>query len=158
MKLSRIAGLGLCAALLFGVAACRDDTTTAPGAIANVSFDAPASVHSGESVQVDVRAVNAGINNVQNGRVDVTLPAPLHVDSVEASEGTSAMFSNGAGATVTWTLGSLDSNSQSRLHVHLTGTLPAASAAMSLTLRASLTADGVHAGDAVAEHTLQLMP
>lgn len=158
MKRFRTAGLAFSTALLLALAvtACRDDTTTAPGALANVTFDAPDSAHSGESVLVDVRAVNVGINNVHNGRVDVTLLAPLRVNSVEASDGT-ATFSNGAGATVTWMLGTLDSNSQSRLHIHVTGTLPS-STAMSLTLRASLTADGVRAGDAVAEHTLQLIP
>ena len=88
----------------------------------------------------------------------MTLPAPLRVDSVEASSGTSATFSNGAGsATVTWMLGTLDSNSQSRLHIHVTGTLPARRRC-SLTLRASLTADGLRPGDAVAEKTLKLMP
>ena len=159
MKRARTAGFAFPAALLLAitVSACRDDTTTAPGAIANVTFDAPDSAHSGESVLVDVRAVNVGINNVHNARVDVTLPAPLHVDSVEVSDG-SATFSNGAaGATVTWMLGTLDSNSQSRLHIHVTGTLPGPTA-MSLTLRASLTADGVHAGDAVAQKALLLMP
>jgi len=144
--------------LVFFSAACRDDTTTAPGGLANVMFDAPDSARSGESVLVDVRAANVGINNIHNGRVDVTLQAPLRVDSVEASDG-SATFSNGAagGATVTWTLGTFDSNSQSRLHVHMTGTL-LGSAATFVTLRATLTADGVRAGDAVAEKTLELTP
>ena len=150
--------MALSTALLLAVsaAACRDDTTTAPGAVANVTFDAPDTARSGESVLVDVHAVNVGINNVHNGRVDVTLPAPLRVDSVDSSDGT-ATFSNGAGATVTWMLGTLDSNSQSRLHIHVTGTLPG-SLGMSLTLRASLTADGIHPGDGVAEKTLVLTP
>ncbi len=158
IRATNFAGFALSAALLLGLsgAACRDDTTTAPGALANVTFSAPDTAHSGQSVQVDVAAAAVGINNVHNGRVDVTLPDPLRVDSVETSDGT-ATFSNGSGATVVWMLGSLDSNSQSRLHIHLTGTLPG-SAPMSLTLRASLTADGVRAGDAVAEHTLQLVP
>jgi hypothetical protein len=144
--------------LVLSSAACRDDTTTAPGALANVMFEAPDSARSGESVLVDVRAANVGINNIHNGRVDVTLQAPLRVDSVDASDG-SATFSNGAvgGATVTWMLGTLDSNSQSRLHIHTTGTLLGTSATF-VTLRATLTADGVRAGDAVAEKTLQLTP
>src|SRR5262252_2086641 len=54
------------------VPACRKDTTTAPGALANVTFDAPDSARSGESILVDVRAVSVGINNVHNARVDVT--------------------------------------------------------------------------------------
>lgn len=160
MRSARRATFGfLSATVLLGALtapACRKDTTTAPGAIANVTFEAPDSAHSGESILVDVRAVNVGINNVHSTRVEVTLPAPLRVDSVEASDG-SATFSNGAGATVTWMLGSLDSNSQSRLHIHVTGTLPSV-AAMSLTLRASLTADGIRDGDAVASKNLLLMP
>jgi hypothetical protein len=144
------------AALALSGSACRDDTTTAPGAVANVTFDSPDTAHSGQSVQVDVQAVNAGINGIHNGRMDVTLPSPLQVDSVSASDG-SATFSNGSGATVTWMMGTLDSNSQSRLHIHVTGTLPG-SLAMSLTMRASMTADGIRAGDAVAEKTLVLVP
>ena len=139
--------------------ACRDtDTTTAPGALASVRVDAPGSVRSGESFTIDVDAVAIGINNVRNGRVSVTLPSPLLVTSVEASSGTAATFSNGTGATVNWILNTLDSNSQSRLHIHATGVLPTGSAAQTLTVRASLTADGVHAGDAVGEGTVRLEP
>jgi hypothetical protein len=158
MKTVRAAGFALSTALLLALSAsaCRDDTTTAPGAIANVTFESPDTAKSGQSVLVDVRAVNVGINNVHNGRVDVTLPSPLHVDSVDVSDG-SATFSNGTGATVTWMLGTLDSNSQSRLHIHVTGTLPG-SLGMSLTMRASLTADGIQSGEAVAERTLVLVP
>ena len=146
------------ALLLMGSIACKDtDTTTAPGALASVRVDAPGSVRSGESFTIDVDAVAIGINNVRNGRVSVTLPSPLFVTSVEASSGTAATFSNGTGATV-WILNTLDSNSQSRLHIHATGVLPTGSAAQTLTVRASLTADGVHAGDAVAEDTVRLDP
>ena len=100
-----------------------------------------------------------GINNVHNGRVEVTLPAPLQVQSADASGGTSATFSNSsAGATVSWVLNTLDSFSQSRLHVQTMGMLPAGSGAQTLTVRASLTGDGIRAGDAVANDSLQLMP
>ena len=151
------ASIALSLLLALAAAACRKDTATAPGAIVNVTFDTPDSAHSGQSFLVNVNVVNAGINNFHNGRVDVTLPAPLTVGSVEVSDG-SATFSNGAGgSSVTWTLGTLDSNSQSRLHIRVTGTLPG-STAMSLTLHASVTGDGVRAGDAVAEKTIQLMP
>jgi hypothetical protein len=159
MKDSRLRS-AFAALLLLGLLACKDsETTTAPGAIANVTLDAPDSVQSGQSFTIDVKALNVGINNIHNGRVEVTLPAPLRVNSVSASSSTSAAFSNGGfGASVSWNLNTLDSNSQSRLHIDATGTLPTGSSAQTLTLRASLTADGVRAGDAVAEHTLQLLP
>jgi hypothetical protein len=147
------------ALLLLGAAACKNsDTTTAPGAIASVALDSPSSVRSGDAFTIDVSAVSVGINNVRNGRVDVALPAPLQVHSAEASSGTSATFSNNAGATVVWTLNTLDSNSQSRLHIGVTGVLAAGSPAVTLPLRATLTADGVRAGDAVAERNVQLTP
>ena len=63
--------------LLAGLLACKhSDTTTAPGAIASVAIDSPSTVQSGQSFTIDVSAVNVGINNVHNGRVEVTLPAP----------------------------------------------------------------------------------
>src|SRR5262249_50874763 len=98
---------------------------------------------------------NIGVQGIHNGQVIVTVPAPLTISSVNASAGTQAAFS---GNTITWMLNTLDSNSQSTLHVQLVGTLPAGSQAMSLTLQASLTADGIRAGDAVATATIQLMP
>jgi hypothetical protein len=161
MNRSWILRLAIPAALLAATAtACKDsDTTTAPGSVATVSIDAPQSARSGETFTIDVSAVAIGINNVHNGRVEVTLPAPLQVQSADASGGTSATFANSsAGATVTWVLNTLDSNSQSRLHVQTMGTLPAGSSAQTLMVRASLTGDGIHAGDAVANDSLQLMP
>src|SRR5262249_34584974 len=80
-------------------------------------------------------------------------------NSVDASPGTQATFSNASGATVSWTLNTLDSNSSSTVHINVTGMLPAGSPTpMSLTLRASLTADGVAPGDAVATATVMLNP
>jgi hypothetical protein len=145
--------------LLAGLLACKhSDTTTAPGAIASVAIDSPSTVQSGQSFTIDVSAVNVGINNVHNGRVEVTLPAPLQVTSVGASVGTSATFSNSAGATVVWTLNTLDSNSQSRLHIGTTGTLAPGSPAQTLPLHATMTADGIGPGQAVAQATIQLTP
>lgn len=163
MKRSRIPRLALPAVLLAAAAAsfaCKDsDTTTAPGSVANVGIDAPQSARSGETFTIDVSAVAVGINNVHNGRVEVTLPAPLQVQSAGASTGTSATFSNSpAGSTVSWVLNTLDSNSQSRLHIQTSGVLPAGSGVQTLTVRASLTGDGIRAGDAVANDSLQLMP
>lgn len=159
MKVLRFSKLAFPCVLLLGLLACEDSkTTTGPGAIATVRFNAPNSVTSGQSFRVDVDILNIGINGVHNGRVDVTLPAPLTIVSIDASPGTSATFSNGSGAAASWTLNTLDSNSQSSLHITTTGTLPSGSGAMSLTLRAALTADGIRAGDAVASATMMLMP
>jgi len=143
--------------LLLGAAlGCEDNkVTTAPGAVASVMFNAPDSVKSGQSFDMDVNALNVGVNGIHNGRVQVTVPAPLSVLSAEASPGTTATFST---STVSWNLGTLDSNSQSRLHVGLVGTLPGGSAAQSLTVNAMLTADGINPGDAVAHATIQLTP
>lgn len=157
MKTIRIAGIS--AIFLMALVGCHDrETSTAPGALANVRVDAPDSARSGETFMIDVSAVTVGINNVRNGHVQVTLPSPLLVLSAEASSGTAATFSNGTGAAVSWDLNTLDSNSQSRLHIRAAGVLPAGSAAQSLTIRASMTADGVHSGDAVAQDTVQLLP
>ena len=153
-RFSRFAAPGL---LLLGAAlGCEDNkVTTAPGAVASVMFNAPDSVQSGQRFDMDVNALNVGVNGIHNGRVQVTVPAPLAVLSAEASPGTTATFST---STVSWNLGTLDSNSQSRLHVGLVGTLPAGSAAQSLTVNAMLTADGINPGDAVAHATIQLTP
>jgi hypothetical protein len=161
MNRSWILRLAIPAALLAAAAsACKDsDTTTAPGSLATVSIDAPQSARSGETFTIDVSAVAIGINNVHNGRVEVTLPAPLQVQAADASAGTSATFANSAaGATVSWVLNTLDSFSQSRLHVQTMGMLPPGSTAQTLTVRASLTGDGIRAGDAIANDSLQLMP
>jgi hypothetical protein len=149
--------VGIPLLLVLGLVGCKDSkTTTAPGAIASVSLDSPSTAVSGQSFTIDVSAVNVGINNVHNGRVDVTLPAPLQVNSVGASAGTSAIFSNNGGATVVWTLNTLDSNSQSRLHIDTTGVLASGSSEPTLPLMAELTADGIRPGDAVARRTVQL--
>jgi uncharacterized protein DUF11 len=159
MRARPLCRLILPAVVFFVSTACHDsDTTTAPGAIANLRIDAPDSARSGQSFTIDVSAVNVGINNIHNGSVSVTLPAPIQVASADGSSGTTATFSNGSGAAVTWTLNTLDSNSQSRLHINVMGVLAGASAAQTVTLRAVMTADGIKPGDAVAEHTVQLMP
>ena len=142
--------------LLAGAVACgNSDTTTGNGALGRVSVNAPDSVTSGQAFDVEIDALNIGVQGIHNGAVAVTFPAPLVVNSVDASGGTQATF---AGGTVTWTLNTLDSNSQSTLHVNVTGTLAAGAAPMTLTVQASLTADGIRAGDAVATDTFQLMP
>ncbi|HKD10770.1 MAG TPA: hypothetical protein VKE50_01800 [Thermoanaerobaculia bacterium] len=155
----RFARVGLPVFLALGLVACHDSkTTTAPGSLANVTLSAPDSAKSGQGFTIDVSAVAVGVNNVHNSSVNVTLPAPLTVAAADASSGTSATFSNGSGATVSWTLGSLDSNSQARLHIQTMGVLPVGAGSMSLTVTATLTADGIHPGDAVAHATIQLTP
>ncbi len=148
--------IALIAAFVGAVVGCHHtDTTTAPGALANVTVTGPGSVTSGQAFDVDVAATAVGVNNVQNGQVIVTVPAPLTITSTDASSGTSATV---AGSTVTWNLGTLDSNSQSTLHVNLMGTLPPGSAARSVAIQAQLTATGISPGDATASTTVQISP
>ena len=159
MNVSRILRFAIPALLLGVVSSCKDsDTATAPGALANVTMNAPSSAASGQSFVIDLAATAVGVSNVQNGQVTVTLPSPLSVVSLDASSGTSATFSNGSGASVSWTLGTLDANSQSTLHVTASGSLASGSPAQTLTLGAVLTATGIPAGDATAQTNVQLMP
>ncbi|HEY1253002.1 MAG TPA: hypothetical protein VGH97_17605 [Thermoanaerobaculia bacterium] len=137
------------------VSCSKSDTTTAPGAIATVTVDAPDTATSGQSFDVTVDATAVGVNNVQNGVVAVTVPAPLAVQAVSPSSGTTASFTSGS---ATWNLGTLDSNSNSSLHVTIMGTLPAGSTGQAITITASMTATGINAGDAVASDSVQLNP
>jgi hypothetical protein len=148
--------MALVAAFVGSLAACHHtDTTTAPGALANVTVTGPTTVTSGQNFDVDVAATAVGVNSVQNGMVTVTVPAPLTITSTNASSGTSATVS---GNTVTWNLGTLDSNSQSTLHVNVMGALPAGSNAQSVVIQAQLTASGINAGDATSSTTVQINP
>ncbi|HTO88479.1 MAG TPA: hypothetical protein VMR54_13245 [Thermoanaerobaculia bacterium] len=89
----------------------------------------------------------------------VTLPTPLTVNSVLPSGGTDATFDNASsGATVTWNLNTLDSNTQSTLRITTIGMLAPGDAARTVTVQASMTADGIRPGDAVAQKNIQLMP
>jgi len=154
--ISRIALAALIAAFAGSLAACHhSDTTTAPGALANVTVTGPSSVTSGQSFDLDVAATAVGVTNVQNGVVTVTVPAPLTVTSTNASSGTSATVS---GSTVTWNLGTLDANSQSTLHINVMPTLPAGSSAQSVTVQAQLTGNSINPGDATASTTVQVNP
>jgi hypothetical protein len=149
------------AALLAGALACSDstDVTGTSGALGRLEVRAPDSATSGVAFNVDLNATNVGVQGIHNGVVQVTLPPPLLVNSVEPSPGTQATFSNaGAGSTVTWTLNTLDSQTQSTLRINTTGTLLAAQPAQTLRVQGSMTADGIAAGDAVAFKDIQLMP
>jgi len=161
MRLSRYLRLALPAALLAGAFACSDssDVTGSGGALGRVEVRAPDSATSGVAFNADINATNVGVEGIHNGVVQVTLPPPLSVNSVEPSAGTQATFSNsGGGSTVSWTLNTLDSNTNSSLRINTTGTLLAAQPAQTLRIQASMTADGIRAGDAVAFKDVQLMP
>jgi hypothetical protein len=160
MNWSRWYRFAIPAALLAGVVACGNssDVTGANGALGRVAVSGPDSATSGVAFNVDVNATNVGVQGIHNGIVQITLPPPLGVNSVDPSPGTQATFSNGVGATVTWTLNTLDSNTQSTIRINTTGTLLAPQPAQTLRVQASMTADGIHAGDAVAFKDIQLMP
>jgi len=156
MRSSRIFRLAVPAIVAMSWIACHNsDTTTAPGSLANVTVTAPGSSGSGQSFTVNVAATAVGINTVQNAVVTVMIPAQCTVTSLDAASGTSATNNGG---TVTWTIGSLDSNSQSQLHIAVTGTLPAGSGAQTVTFQATLTANGISAGSAVASASVQINP
>jgi hypothetical protein len=163
MKVPRslLVRLFLPAALLAGAVACSDstDVTGSGGALGRVEVRAPDNATSGTAFNVDINATNVGVEGIHNGAVQITLPAPLSVNSVDPSAGTQATFSNsGAGATVSWTLNTLDSNTNSSLRINTTGTLLPAQPAQTLRIQASMTADGIRAGDAVAFKDVQLSP
>jgi hypothetical protein len=121
--------------------------------LASITVTAPATAKSGQSFTIDVNATKVGVQGVHNGMVTVTIPAPLTVTAVDPSAGTTATFTSGS---VSWNLGTLDSNSNSTLHITVVGTLPSGSTGQMLTVQASLMADGIRAGDAVAQDTVQL--
>lgn len=143
-------------AALGALVSCENnDTTTAPGALASITINAPDNATSGQAFTIDVNATNVGVQGVHNTMVTVTVPAPLVVTAVDPPVATTATFSGG---TATWNLGTLDSNSNETLHVTAAGALAPGAPAQSLTVQASLTADGVAAGDAVSTDTVQLNP
>ena len=164
MKFFRMSRMALVPALLLGflgVTGCSDenDVTGTGGALATLVVDAPTSAVSGQPFDVAVRVSAVGVANVQDGLVLTTLPPPLSVTAVNASPGTSATFINaGGGAVVTWDLNTLDSNTQSTLHITSTGTLTAGEPARTVTVLAAMTADGISPGDAQAQDAVQLMP
>ncbi|HEY6065358.1 MAG TPA: hypothetical protein VIY96_04330 [Thermoanaerobaculia bacterium] len=150
--------LGLVLAVTAAAVGCtgdNNDVAGSRGALAVLNVDAPSFARSGVEFDVEIDATNVGINNVRHGSVDVTLELPLLPRSVEASSGTTASIS---GSRVTWNLMSLDSNSQSRLHLRAVGTLAPGEASRSARIRAELTADGITAGEAVATDFVTITP
>ena len=133
--------------------------TGSGGALARLSINGPDSVTSGQAFDMDIAALNIGVANIPDGVVQTTLPAPLFVNSVTASAGTTATFTNSAsGASITWTLNTLDSNTQSTLRVNATGTLSQGGAASTVTVQSTMTATGIAPGDAVVSKAIQVMP
>jgi hypothetical protein len=157
----RLFAIAVCAAFVIAVAGCNDDKNDVTGtnlSLVQLTVDAPDTAKSGENFGVQIRALNTGLAGVHEGRITVTLPAPLTVISLSAPSGTSATFSNGAsGATVDWNLGTLDSNTQNKLDITTMGTLAPTEATKKLTVVASMTAQGVNPGDLTAHDDVTLM-
>lgn len=138
--------------------ACNDnnsDVTGSRGALAVINVDAPSFAQSGAEFGVEIDATNIGVNNIRDGRVAITFESPLTPRSVEASAGTNASIS---GNQVSWDLGTLDSNSQSRLHVRALATLAPGESSRSARIRAELTGQGISAGEAVATDFVTITP
>jgi hypothetical protein len=152
---SRIAlSIAAFAALTLGAACHNNDVTGANGALARLSVDAPDSATSGQNFDVSVTAQAIGVQNIQNSVVTVTVPAPLQIVNVRSDDPqTTATFS---GNTATWTIGTLDSNTESVLTVTVNGTT--GTQMTGLTVSAQMTGNGINAGDAVATDTLTLNP
>jgi len=124
------------------------------GALGRISVDAPDNATSGQNFNIQVTAEAIGVQNIDNGMVTVTVPAPLTIVGVQSDDPqTSATFN---GNTVTWTLGTLDSNTQSVLTITVNGTT--ASQMTGLVVSAQMTGNGINAGDAVATDTFNLNP
>jgi len=143
---------------LAGLAGCNDsgdDVTSSRGSLAAVEVEAPGTVQSGVEFGVDVSAANVGISNIQNGRVDVTFDTPLIPLSVDPSSGTTATI---AGNRIVWDLGTLDSNTRSRLAVRAKGTLAAGQSSRTARIHAQLTGQGISMGDAVATDDVTITP
>lgn len=161
MKTLRSLRFALPLALVLGFVACDDDDdiTGSNRSIARVSVDAPDSARSGAQFDVQITAENIGLSNIRTGRVDIDFPIPLTVVGVSTSSGTNATFSNGlSGGRVSWDLGTLDSNSRSRLTVRTVGVLALAQAATRVTIVATLTGQSIGAGDAVAREEMTINP
>ena len=160
MNHSRILCRAVGLVALVGIAACHDnsDTTTGNLSVVRLTVDAPDTAKSGSNFGVEVRALNIGVAGIHDGHVTVTLPAPLTVVSASGDSGTSASFANGAsGGTVDWNLGTLDSNSQSKLEITTMGVLGPTEATKKLTVVATMTAQGIKPGDAVAQDDVTLI-
>jgi len=157
---SRSLWLALGCAALAGTSSCHDnaDVTTANLSLVRLMVDAPDIVKSGADFGVQVRAMNVGLAGVHEAQVSVTLPAPLTILAVNAPSGRSATFSNGiSGGTVSWSLGTLDSNTQEKLDITTRGVLAPTEGTKKLTVVAMMIADGIKPGDAAAQDDVTLV-
>ena len=161
MKTLRYVRLVLPVALVLGLVACDDDddVTSSNNSLARVSVDAPDSARTGDEFEVQITVENIGVSNIRNGHVDINFPTPLTVVGVGTSAGTNATFTNGlSGGRASWDLGTIDSNSQSRLIVRTLGVLLPGQGSARVTIEASLTGQGINAGDAVAREEMTINP
>jgi hypothetical protein len=157
----RIPTLALPFLIVLGAAACgnNDDVSGSGGALASLEMDMPDRVYSGVPFDAGASAAAVGVEGVHDGVVTISLPAPLTITDVATSPGTSATFSNaGVGATVTWDLHTLDSNTRSTLTIYAAGALPANTPEQILTAQASMVADGISFGELVATDSFVLAP
>lgn len=156
--MKRFAIVAAAVAILTCAAACNDDDNDVAGsrgALAFLDVDAPSFARSGVEFGVEIDAANVGVTNIRDGRVEIDFESPLTPRSVDASAGTSASIS---GNRVTWDLGTLDSNTRSRLQIRVLGTLGSGESGRSARIRAELTARGISAGDAVATDFVTITP
>jgi hypothetical protein len=150
--------LGIAFSLLVGAIGCNDDdndVTGSRGSLVSLDVDAPSFAQSGVEFGIQVNAANVGFSNIRNGRVTVTFETPLSPRSVDASAGTTATIS---GSSITWDLGTLDSNTRSHIDVRALGTLSPGESSRSARVRAELTAQGISVGDAVADDFVTITP
>ena len=160
MRKPRVFRLAFGLAALVPLLACHDnaEVTTANLSIVRLMVDVPDFVKSGAQFGAQVRALNVGLAGVHESHVTVKLPAPLTILSVSAPKGSSATFTNTlSGGTVTWDIGSLDSNSQEKLDIQTMGVLPPTESTRRLTVVASMVADGIKPGDAAAQDDVTLV-
>jgi hypothetical protein len=143
--------------ILASAVSCNDnnDVAGSRGSLAAVNVDAPSFAQSGVEFGVEISATAVGVSNVLDGRVVITFEAPLVPRSLDASPGTSASIS---GSSVTWDLGTLDSNTRSRLEVRTIATLASGENSRSARIRAEMTARGITPGDAVATDFVTVTP
>ena len=159
MRAFRWFRMALFPVIVAGFAACNnDDVSGTGGALARLEMDMPDTVRSGVPFDAGASAAAVGVENVHDGVVTITLPAPLRITDVTASPGTSADFSNVGLATVTWTLHTLDSNTRSTITIYATGTLPPGANEQLLTAQAAMVADGISLGELVANDSFVLTP
>jgi hypothetical protein len=156
--MKRFAIASIAGAILLSAAACNNDNNDVAGSrgsLAVVNVDAPSFAQSGVEFGVEITAAAVGISNVLDGHVVITFETPLVPRSVEASAGTSASIS---GNSINWDLGTLDSNTRSRLQVRTVATLASGESSRSARIRAELTARGIGSGDAVATDFVTVTP